>query len=154
MKIIGTARELLYITNTIMEHECPGIFMHPPIYMPADQIDHMPTGRIGTVRGMPIELEEVNEKRKEMTSYEFEVAAKNAVIKCIKEHHGERYTIEDINMVWFAHVLGNKKAILIDNGKNDRLYEVTYNATKDELYVDEYSKLNNTVFPSCCKSDR
>lgn len=147
MKIIGTASELLYITNTIMEHECSGFFVHLPIDIPADLIDHIPTGRIGTVRGMPIELEEVDEKRKEMTSYEFEVAAKNAVIKCIKEHHGERYTIEDINMVWFAHVLGNKKAILIDNGKNDRLYEVTYNAAKDELYVDEYGKLNNTVIP-------
>lgn len=87
-----------------------------------------------------------------MTSYEFEVAAKNAVIKCIKEHHNERYAIEDINMVWFAHVLGNKKAILIDNGKNDRLYEVTYNVIRDELYVDEYGKLNNTVFPSAMKS--
>lgn len=82
-----------------------------------------------------------------MTSHEFEVAAKNAVIKCIKEHHSEQYTIEDINMVWFAHVLGNKKAIMIDNGKNNRLYEVTYNAAKDELYVDEYGKLNNTVVP-------
>ena len=152
MKIIGTASELLYITNTIMEHECPGMFVPPPIYVPADQIDHMPTGLIGTVRGMPIELEEIKEKRKELTSYEFEVASKNAVIKCIKEHHGEQYTIEDINMVWFAHVLGNKKAILIDNGKNDRLYEVTYNAAQDELYVDEYGKLNNTVFPSAMKS--
>ena len=29
----------------------------------------------------------LEEERIKMTSYEFEVAAKNAVIQCIKEHH-------------------------------------------------------------------
>ena len=80
-----------------------------------------------------------------MTSYEFEVAAKNAVIKVIKEQFGEEYNITQINMVWFAHLLGFKKGILIDPGKNTRLYEVTYNRDKNELYVDAYDKLSNTV---------
>lgn len=81
-----------------------------------------------------------------MTSYEFEVAAKNAVIKAIKEMHDEDFPIEQINMVWFAHLLGFKKAILIDAGANNRLYEVTYNRDKNEMYVDEYDKVKNTVF--------
>ena len=78
-----------------------------------------------------------------MTSYEFEVAAKNAVIKAVKEIYGDEYDISDIQMVWFAHVLGNKKAIMIDMGENLRLYEVTYNCVKNELYLDAYEKQEN-----------
>ena len=78
-----------------------------------------------------------------MTSYQFEVAAKNAVSRAIVERFGEEYDISMIQMVWFAHLLGNKKAILIDNGKNRRFYEVTYNAEKDEMYVDCYDKMFN-----------
>ena len=75
-----------------------------------------------------------------MTSYEFEVAAKNAVIAVVQEKYGERYDIAQIQMVWFAHILGYKKAILIDNSRNLRIYEVTYNSAKNELYVDAYQK--------------
>lgn len=78
-----------------------------------------------------------------MTSYEFEVAAKNAVIKIIKEKYGEDYDISQISMVWFAHILGFKKAVLTDAGENLRLYEVTYNRDKNELYVDAYEKQEN-----------
>lgn len=83
-----------------------------------------------------------------MTSYEFEVAAKTAVIKVVKEKYGEEYDIAGIQMVWFTHVLGNKKAILIDLGTNARLYEVTYNYEKDELYVDCYQKTENVKLGS------
>lgn len=78
-----------------------------------------------------------------MTSYEFEVAAKNAVIKVAKEKYGEDYDIAYVHMVWFAHILGYKKAILIDMGENLRLYEVTYNRDNNELYVDAYEKEEN-----------
>lgn len=78
-----------------------------------------------------------------MTSYEFEVAAKNAVIKIVRKLYGEEYDISGIQMVWFAHVLGFKKAILIDMGENVRLYEVTYNRDKNELYLDAYEKEEN-----------
>ena len=81
-----------------------------------------------------------------MTSYEFEVAAKNAVIKVVKAKYGEEYGIAGIQMVWFAHVLGNKKAILIDAGDNLRMYEVTYNRDRQEFYVDAYQKRENVVF--------
>lgn len=80
-----------------------------------------------------------------MTSYEFEVAAKNAVAGIVHEQFGEDYDISSIQMVWFAHMLGNKKAVLIDHGVNHRFYEVTLNAAKNELYVDMYDKLSNTV---------
>lgn len=78
-----------------------------------------------------------------MTSYDFEVVAKNAVIEVIREKYGEEYDITGIQMVWFAHVLGNKKAILIDSGDNRRIYEVTYNQNICEIYVDAYDKVMN-----------
>lgn len=80
-----------------------------------------------------------------MTSYQFEIAAKNAVIKVCREQYGEDFDIKMIQTVWFAHLLGNKKAILIDNGMNRRFYEVTYNHEKNEIYVDAYEKQSNTV---------
>ena len=81
-----------------------------------------------------------------MTSYTFEKTAKETLIDIIKEKYGEEYRIEDINMVWFAHILGSKKAILIDNGHNKRLYEVTYNLNTAEMYIDVYEKqLNKKV---------
>ena len=80
-----------------------------------------------------------------MTSYDFEKTAKDLVIRFAKEEYGEEYGIEDINMVWFAHVLGNKKAILIDSGNRDnhRIYEVTYNFNTSEMYADAYEKKFN-----------
>ena len=81
-----------------------------------------------------------------MTSYQFEVAAKNAVMDVILKNHDEVFTIKDLSLVWFARILGDMKAIVIDNGVNNRLYEVTYNIDKDEMYVDEYDKQTNTVF--------
>lgn len=83
-----------------------------------------------------------------MTTYEFEKAAKRAVCAVIKENHGEDFRIEDISVVWMAHVLGFKKCILIDGGDNRRMYEVTYNAEFDEMYVDEYDKMGNKRFDS------
>ena len=82
-----------------------------------------------------------------MSTYEFEVIAKNAVIKLIQDKFGEEYTIGQINVVWMAHVLGYKKVILIDSGENTRMYEVTYNLEKNELYADVYVKVSNTLIP-------
>ena len=82
-----------------------------------------------------------------MTSYDFCVAAKNAIITTIKETYNEEFTIEDISVVWSCHILGFKKSIFIDNGDNHRLYEVTYNRDREEMYVDVYQKgLNKVVY--------
>ena len=81
-----------------------------------------------------------------MTSYKFEVAAKNAVITSVKEFHGEAFPIERLHLVWFAKVLKNKKAIIVDDGDNDRMYEVTLDGKTDKMYVDEYDKVYNRVF--------
>ena len=80
-----------------------------------------------------------------MTTYDFMIAAKNAVIERNFEC-GINYSIEDISIVWQSYILGNHKAILIDHGENNRLYEVTYNRDKDEMYLDEYEKTKNIAF--------
>ena len=81
-----------------------------------------------------------------MTSYEFEVAAKNAVISVLKRDYNEEQDITDISIVWHSYILGYQKAVLIDFGENHRMYEVTYDIDRDEMYVDLYDKVSNTVF--------
>ena len=75
-----------------------------------------------------------------MTTYEFEVAAKRAIIDTVEDEYGERFKIEDISTVWLCHIIGNKKGLFIDSGRNTRYYEVTWNAPVSELYVDIYQK--------------
>lgn len=46
-----------------------------------------------------------------MTSYEFEVAAKNAVVNELK-NYGVETDISRLDFVWFAHELGYKKCTI------------------------------------------
>lgn len=80
-----------------------------------------------------------------MTSYEFEKAAKNAVIKIMRENHGIILDIEDLDLVWFAHELGYKKCTLYAQKLGHYYPEVTYNRDRDEIYVDVYLKVSNTL---------
>ena len=78
-----------------------------------------------------------------MTTYEFEVAAKNAVIK-YNLQNGINIPIQDIHVSWMAHVMGNKKCLLMIMGtekSTTEYYEVTYNYMAKELYVDVYKKI-------------
>lgn len=79
-----------------------------------------------------------------MTSYEFEKAAKNAVIKVLNEN----INIDQLDLVWFAHELGYKKCTIWGSPMDVRYAEVTYNRDKDEMYVDIYRKISNTKIPS------
>lgn len=79
-----------------------------------------------------------------MTSYEFEKAAKNAVIKVL----GEDIKISQLEFVWFAHELGYKKCTLWGVPMGNRYAEVTYNRDKNEMYVDIYTKVSNTRIPA------
>lgn len=80
-----------------------------------------------------------------MSSYEFEVICKNALIEKLKELYVEDYKIEELHLVWFSKVLQNWKCIIIDLKENNRLYECTFNGNKKELYVDIYDKQHNMV---------
>ena len=78
-----------------------------------------------------------------MTSYNFEVAAKNAVIQVMKLNT----TIDKLELVWFAHELGYKKCTIWGRPMGIRYAEVTYNKDNDEMYVDIYQKISNTLIP-------
>lgn len=45
-------------------------------------------------------------------------------------------------IVWSCYILGNRKYLVGLNCTNT-YFEVTYNANKQEWYIDEYSKINN-----------
>ena len=79
-----------------------------------------------------------------MTSYDFEKAAKNAVIDAMSED----IVINQLDMVWFAHELGYKKCTIWGKPMGDKYAEVTYNRDKDEMYVDIYEKIRSTKIPS------
>ena len=62
-----------------------------------------------------------------MNSYEFEIAAKNAVIELCKENFNETYDILGIELVHLSTVGNNKKCALMDKGSKHRIYIVTLN---------------------------
>ena len=72
-----------------------------------------------------------------MRSYDFEKAAKNAVIDVL----GEDIVIDQLEMVWFAHELGYKKCTIWGEPMGNKYAEVAYNRDKDEMYVDIYQKI-------------
>lgn len=79
-----------------------------------------------------------------MTTSEFENAAKNAVVKIMKEQHGVAVAFGNLQFVWFAHELGYKKCTLYAPELGHYYPEVTYNLGKNEMYVDVYLKQSNT----------
>lgn len=78
-----------------------------------------------------------------MTSYEFEVAAKNAVIKYFEEALNTEIKINELELVWFAHELGFKKCTIWGKKMNRYYAEVTYNREAVEMYLDIYEKIVN-----------
>lgn len=78
-----------------------------------------------------------------MTSYEFEKAAKQALVRKVSAIYDEDFVPKDISMVWFGYILGDMKGLFIDNGVNARYYEVTYNLATDEMYIDMYMKFRH-----------
>lgn len=52
-----------------------------------------------------------------------------------------------IYVVSFTYILGGWKAMLSTSWADGHYYEVTYNVTKRETYIDRYSKDYNEVIP-------
>ena len=74
-----------------------------------------------------------------MKSYDFEKAAKNAVIDVL----GEDIVIDQLEIVWFAHEFGYNKCTIWGEPMGNKYAEVTYNRDKDEMYVDIYQKIRS-----------
>jgi hypothetical protein len=73
-----------------------------------------------------------------MNSYEFEIAAKNAVIELCKTNFGETYDILGIELVHLSTIGKNKKCGLMDKGSRKRIYIATLE--DGELTVEIYEK--------------
>lgn len=71
--------------------------------------------------------------------------AKEAVVIEHNNHCRTGYEIEtdDIYIVWFAKTLQNWKALISTDKFEGHYWEVTYNGTKRETYVDRYIKQSN-----------
>ena len=81
-----------------------------------------------------------------MTTYEYEVICKNAIIDWLKEKNINR-KISDLHTIWFAKTLSNIKCIIAKNleTKAPLIYEFTYIAHKKEILIDCYKKVNKRV---------
>lgn len=79
-----------------------------------------------------------------MTSYEFEVAAKNAVIDNFF-WDDKKPDISELELVWFTHVLGNKKCLIWGRPMGSMYAEITYNKETGEMYADIYAKVAHRV---------
>ena len=78
-----------------------------------------------------------------MTSRNFELMCKEALIKALKENYGEELEVDELHIVWFCKSLQNFKCTIIDLRPNQRYYECSLNGDKNELYVDIYEKKHN-----------
>ena len=57
----------------------------------------------------------------------------------------------EVFIVWKCFILGNAKYLLSTTLFDGMYYEVTYNKTKDEYYLDAYKKFENRCIPNPCK---
>ena len=54
----------------------------------------------------------------------------------------------DVYEVWHCYILGNEKWLLSSTLSDGMYYEVTYNADKNEFYLDAYKKFQNCKITS------
>lgn len=81
-----------------------------------------------------------------MTSTKFEELAKYYVAKEMKSNFNIEVNASELELVWFAHELGNKKCTIWGNQMGEYYAEVTYNNNFVETYVDIYCKVSHTSF--------
>lgn len=58
-----------------------------------------------------------------------------------------------VYVVWFAKTLENWKALISTTLPDGMYYEVTYNGSKNETYLDSYKKFDNICYPEPTASD-
>lgn len=81
---------------------------------------------------------------------------KNNIAKAVVEHYCEAKHINQSFVeafeVWHCYILGYEKwlfGVIVDGYSSDLYFEVTYNKAKEEIYIDEYKKVQNV-----CVSDK
>lgn len=85
-----------------------------------------------------------------MGSTEFMEKAKQLVIdyfnKEVEKTDSKKLDSNDVYVVWSCYILGNQKCLISTNISDGMYYEVTYNANKNEIYLDAYKKWKNECY--------
>jgi hypothetical protein len=55
----------------------------------------------------------------------------------------EKFTIENVYVVWFCRTLKNWKALVSTDLLDGTYYEVTYDGATESIYLDVYKKFDN-----------
>lgn len=73
------------------------------------------------------------------------VRVKELVREYVNEHldKSDPATSFDVFTVWQCYILGNAKWLISTTLPDGMYYEVTYNNTKKEFYLDAYKKFEN-----------
>ena len=77
-----------------------------------------------------------------MTSREFENAARRMVINMLADR-GIKAEADELQLVWFSHLLGNKKCMVYGPVMGNLYAEITYSLESQLLYADLYQKLDH-----------
>ena len=81
--------------------------------------------------------------------------SKNEYVKNLVRNYAEEHLDKsdgpaefDVFVVWQCYILGNAKWLLSTTLRDGMYYEVTFNAAKNEYYLDAYKKFENRCIPA------
>ena len=66
--------------------------------------------------------------------------------KEVEKTDAKKLEPDDVYVVWSCYILGNQKCLISTNVSDGMYYEVTYNANKNEIYLDAYKKWKNEYY--------
>jgi hypothetical protein len=89
--------------------------------------------------------EKMEEARRITSTKEFEEISRKKIEEYYKKEGIELDRDNDIFVVWLAKALDNTKGVFITNKMDKKLYEITYNGQKNEIYLDAYIKEQNIL---------
>lgn len=85
-----------------------------------------------------------------MGSTRFLEKAKELVVdyfnKEVEKTDNSSIKMDDVYVVWHCYILGNQKCLISTNVPDGMYYEVTYNSSKGEIYLDAYKKWKNECY--------
>lgn len=132
------------MAHTSHGHQIPGTVAH--------KMYPLSVARCGGVTLCKVCMEEAEQYRNDgtdMLPVDLQERAKGLLTEYIENYYKEMQPQPEfeVYIVWFAKVLQNWKAMMATDLPDGKYYELTYNGERQETYIDEYVKANNTVVP-------
>jgi len=81
-----------------------------------------------------------------MQSDEFLKLAKKYIVKDFYCFNDFDIDESQVLLIWFCKTIQNWKAIFTTNVLDGKIFEVTYNGDKNEIYIDEYVKRDKRLY--------